>query len=251
MSPRRPSRTCGPRPNTSASRSSSSRSTGPGSADTYRADSAAELDAILPMLRHVPRVSVEEFIDGEEFTYDTICADGQVLFENICQYHPRPLMTKMHEWISPITLALRDLDAPALQGGRELGAAVLRRARVPGRVHPHGVVPQGRRRGGVRRDRRPAAGRPHGRRDELRHRRRPVLGLGAGHHARADLAAGRASATTPRASSSGPAAPAGSPTTRAWTGCWPSTASTSPRSSCCRSARRDGTGGPPRSPTAW
>ena len=99
---------------------------GAGSADTYRADSVTELDTILPNLRHVPRVSVEEFIDAEEFTYDTICADGQVLFENICQYHPRPLLTKMHEWISPITLALRDLDAPGLQGGRELGAAVLR-----------------------------------------------------------------------------------------------------------------------------
>src|SRR5579862_3766751 len=85
---------------------------GAGSADTYRAGSAAELDAILPGLRHVPRVSVEEFIDGEEFTYDTICAGGQVLVENICQYHPRPLQAKLHEWISPITLALRDLDAP-------------------------------------------------------------------------------------------------------------------------------------------
>ena len=99
---------------------------GAGSADTYRADSAAELDAILPSLRHVPLVSVEEFIDGEEFTYDTICAGGRVLVENICQYHPRPLLTKMHEWISPITMALRDLDEPGLQGGRELGAAVLR-----------------------------------------------------------------------------------------------------------------------------
>jgi biotin carboxylase len=98
---------------------------GAGSADTYRADSPAELDAILPMIRHVPQVSVEEFIDGEEFTYDTICADGQVLFENICQYHPRPLLTKMHEWISPVTLALRDLDAPGLQGGRELGVNVI------------------------------------------------------------------------------------------------------------------------------
>lgn len=99
---------------------------GAGSADTYRADSAAELDAILPALRHVPRVSVEEFIDGEEFTYDTICAGGQVLVENICQYHPRPLQAKLHEWISPVTLALRDLDAPGLQGGRELGWSVLR-----------------------------------------------------------------------------------------------------------------------------
>ena len=99
---------------------------GAGSADTYRADSAAELDAILPGLRHVPRVSVEEFVEAEEFTYDTICAGGQVLAENICQYHPRPLQTKLHEWISPVTLALRDLDAPGLLGGRELGRSVLR-----------------------------------------------------------------------------------------------------------------------------
>jgi biotin carboxylase len=98
---------------------------GAGSADTYRADSAAELDAILPMIRHVPVVSVEEFVDGEEFTYDTICAGGQVLVENICQYHPRPLLTKMHEWISPVTVALRDLDAPGLQGGRALGTSVI------------------------------------------------------------------------------------------------------------------------------
>jgi formate-dependent phosphoribosylglycinamide formyltransferase (GAR transformylase) len=98
---------------------------GAGSADTYRADSAAELDAILPMLRHVPRVSVEEFVDAEEFTYDTICADGRVLFENICWYLPRPLLTKLHERISPIQVALRDLDAPDLKDGRALGAAVL------------------------------------------------------------------------------------------------------------------------------
>lgn len=98
---------------------------GAGSADTYRADSAADLDAILPALRHLPQVSVEEFIDAEEFTYDTICAGGRVLVENICRYEPRPLQTKLHEWISPITMALRDLDEPGLRGGRELGLAVL------------------------------------------------------------------------------------------------------------------------------
>jgi hypothetical protein len=99
---------------------------GAGAADTYRADSDADLAAMLPMLRHVPRVIVEEFIDGQEFTYDTICAGGKVLFENICWYRPRPLLTKLHEWISPVTVALRDLDVPDLQGGRALGAAALR-----------------------------------------------------------------------------------------------------------------------------
>jgi formate-dependent phosphoribosylglycinamide formyltransferase (GAR transformylase) len=99
---------------------------GAGSADTYRVDAAADLDTVLPMLRHVPRVSVEEFIDAEEFTYDTICANGQVLFENICRYTPRPLQTMQHEWISPVTMALRKIDDPYLQGGRELGVAVLK-----------------------------------------------------------------------------------------------------------------------------
>jgi len=98
---------------------------GAGASDTYRADSAADLDAILPMLRHVPRVSVEEFIDGEEFTYDTICAGGRILFENVCWYRPRPLIMKLHEWISPVTVALRVLDTPELAAGRSLGAAVV------------------------------------------------------------------------------------------------------------------------------
>ena len=99
---------------------------GAGAADTYRADSATELDAILPVLRHVPQVIVEEFVNGEEFTYDTICAGGQVLFENICWYRPRPLIMKQHEWISPVTIALRALDVPDLQAGRALGAAALK-----------------------------------------------------------------------------------------------------------------------------
>jgi len=98
---------------------------GAGAADTYRADSADDLDDLLPMLRHVPRVIVEEFVDGEEFTYDTICAGGQVLFENIVWYRPRPLLTKLHEWISPVIVALRALDVPDLAAGRALGRAAV------------------------------------------------------------------------------------------------------------------------------
>jgi carbamoyl-phosphate synthase L subunit-like protein len=98
---------------------------GAGSADTYRVDSAAELSDVLPLLRHVPEISVEEFVDGEEFTYDTVCAGGQVLFENMLWYRPRPLQMRMHEWVSPVSIALRDLTVPDLQGGRRMGAEVL------------------------------------------------------------------------------------------------------------------------------
>ena len=89
---------------------------GAGSADTYRVDSAQELADVLPLLRHVPEVSVEEFIDGEEFTYDTVCAGGSILFENIMWYRPRPLQMTMHEWISPVSIVLRDLDVAGPAG---------------------------------------------------------------------------------------------------------------------------------------
>ena len=98
---------------------------GAGSADTYRVNSPQELTDVLPLLRHVPEVSVEEFVDGEEFTFDTVCADGKILFENIMWYRPRPLQMRMHEWISPVSIALRDLSVPDLQPGREMGARVL------------------------------------------------------------------------------------------------------------------------------
>jgi hypothetical protein len=98
---------------------------GAGSADTYRIDSVQELAEVLPMLRHVPELSVEEFVDGEELTYDTVCANGHVLFENVLWYRPRPLQMRMHEWVSPVSISLRDLAVPDIQGGRQMGADVL------------------------------------------------------------------------------------------------------------------------------
>jgi hypothetical protein len=98
---------------------------GAGSADTYRVDSADQLGDVLPMLRHVPEVSVEEFVEGEELTYDTVCADGRVLFEHVLWYRPRPLQMAMHEWVSPVAISLRELDTPFLAGGRHMGRQVL------------------------------------------------------------------------------------------------------------------------------
>jgi len=98
---------------------------GAGSADTYRVDSAEELDTVLAMVRHVAEVSVEEFVEAEEFTHDTVCAGGEILFENVCWYRPRPLQARSHEWVSPMTVALRDLDDERLQAGRAMGRGVL------------------------------------------------------------------------------------------------------------------------------
>jgi hypothetical protein len=98
---------------------------GAGSADTYRVDSAGQLNEVLPMLRHVAQVSVEEFVDAEELTYDTICAGGQVLFDHVLWYRPRPLQMATNEWVSPVAISLKELDTPYLEGGLRMGMQVL------------------------------------------------------------------------------------------------------------------------------
>lgn len=98
---------------------------GAGSLDTYRLDDPNELEMALARLGHVPEVSVEEFVDGDEFTYDTVCAAGRIAFANICLYLPRPLVGKQVERTTQRVIALRDLDAPDLAGGRAMGEAVI------------------------------------------------------------------------------------------------------------------------------
>jgi biotin carboxylase len=99
---------------------------GAGSADTYRCDSADELRDVLPRVGHVPVVSVEEFVDGEEYTFDTVTIDGRIAYYNIAWYRPRPLIARSNEWISPQVVALREVDAPALAGGLKMGFDVIR-----------------------------------------------------------------------------------------------------------------------------
>lgn len=98
---------------------------GAGSMDTFRVDDAQGLDRALERLVHVAEVNVEEFIDGEEFTYDTVTAGGKVLYEHVGYYRPRPLDGRTHEWISPQTLSLRDIDTPWVRDGVALGHGVL------------------------------------------------------------------------------------------------------------------------------
>ena len=99
---------------------------GAGSADTYRVASREELRAVLPRLRHVPKISVEEFVDGEEYTFDAITIDGEIVYHNIAWYRPRPLIARSNEWISPQVIALREVDGPDLAGGVQMGHDVIK-----------------------------------------------------------------------------------------------------------------------------
>ncbi len=98
---------------------------GAGSADTYRADDAAELRAVLPRLRRVREVVVEEFVEGTEYTFDTVCAGGQILFHNVELYRPDMLTARSVEEVSPQTISLRDLSGEPFGRARALGQAVI------------------------------------------------------------------------------------------------------------------------------
>ena len=98
---------------------------GAGCADTYKVASANELEHILPMLGGLSQASCEEYIEGEELTYDTLCIDGKPVMENVSQYIPKPLEARTVEWISPIAISIRDLSQPKLAGGIALGRATL------------------------------------------------------------------------------------------------------------------------------
>ena len=97
---------------------------GAGSQDTYRANDAQELEEILRKTQHVSEVSVEEFIEGEDYTFDTVTIDGEIEYFNIAFYRPRAMMAKAAPWISQQTICRRDVDSDALAAGREMGQAV-------------------------------------------------------------------------------------------------------------------------------
>ena len=98
---------------------------GAGSADTYKVTSKAELESVLKLMRGVPEASCEEYIEGEEFTFDTISIGGKPAYENVAAYLPKPLEMRTLQWVSPVIITVRDMQQKKLQGGIALGRKVL------------------------------------------------------------------------------------------------------------------------------
>ncbi len=98
---------------------------GAGSADTFRCGDQAELEAAIKATRHVGEASCEEYVEGEEFTFDCISVDGRPLYENIASYLPKPIEARSVEWISPVIITVRDMYQPRLMPGVQLGRNVL------------------------------------------------------------------------------------------------------------------------------
>ena len=97
---------------------------------------------------HVGEASCEEFIDGEEFTFDTVCIGGKpALRERRAVPAEAARSRARNEWISPVIITVRDLDAAEARRRHRARPQGARRARHGRRLHAHGVVPHAERRG--------------------------------------------------------------------------------------------------------
>ena len=100
---------------------------GAGAAGTYRLDDAAALERYLAA--HPPDAArpalFEEFLSGEEHSFDSVVIDGRMVFWSVSRYLPSPLTVMENPWIQWCVLLPRDLDGYddiRAVGARALGA---------------------------------------------------------------------------------------------------------------------------------
>ncbi len=86
-----------------------------GAAGTHRVDDDQDLERVIAAtgVDHGAPIAVEEFMEGHEGFYDTLCVDGQVVHEFVSHYYPNVLEAMQTRWISPQFVATNRVDALA------------------------------------------------------------------------------------------------------------------------------------------
>lgn len=101
---------------------------GVGCRSTYRIDGPAELATALQDTRPSPGrpVLAEEFLTGEERTFDALTLGGEVVFHSISHYRPSPLDAMRNPWIQYVVQLPRDISGPEYAGARDIGFRTIR-----------------------------------------------------------------------------------------------------------------------------
>ncbi|MDH3627548.1 MAG: ATP-grasp domain-containing protein [Acidobacteriota bacterium] len=98
-----------------------------GASGTYKASDREELDRVIVEcgLDRGQDTAIEEFIEGHEGFYDTLCHEGQIVHEFATHYYPNVLEAMRSRWISPQFIATNRLDADGYEMAREMGRKVI------------------------------------------------------------------------------------------------------------------------------
>jgi hypothetical protein len=100
---------------------------GAGARNTLRVDSPDQLQQCLRMMPPRPQTPllVEEFIIGEEHSFDTVTVAGRPVWHSLTHYRPGPLEVMENPWIQWTVLLPREVDHPRYDDVRHVGFAAL------------------------------------------------------------------------------------------------------------------------------
>lgn len=96
---------------------------GMGCKATWRVRSLDELRAALAAMHPAPDrpALAEEFLRGQEYSFETITVGGEVRFHSVSRYYPTPLEVMETPWIQWVVVLPRVISGPDLADARELG----------------------------------------------------------------------------------------------------------------------------------
>jgi hypothetical protein len=101
---------------------------GAGAKSTFRLDDPGDLNAWLEMAPPTPDqpAQMEEFLTGDEGSYDSVMIDGQVVWDSVSDYLPTPLEVLRHPWMQWVVRLPREISGPQYAGIRQVAPAALR-----------------------------------------------------------------------------------------------------------------------------
>ncbi|MEZ4449834.1 MAG: ATP-grasp domain-containing protein [Nannocystaceae bacterium] len=100
---------------------------GAAAVSTYRAEHVDGMQAALAATQPAPSrpVVIEEFVTGEERSFETVSLDGKPLWHASTIYAPSPLTVLENPWIQWTVVLPREVDAPAVSGFASTAYAAL------------------------------------------------------------------------------------------------------------------------------
>jgi hypothetical protein len=100
---------------------------GAGARATYRCDDEKMLGECVSSMRPSPAepVLVEEFITGEEHSFDSVVLGGGIVWYSVNDYYPSPIEVLRHPWIQWCVVTPREVEDARYQGIREAAGPAL------------------------------------------------------------------------------------------------------------------------------
>ena len=101
---------------------------GAGAKSTFRLDDPADLAAWLAAAPPAPErpAQIEEFLTGDEGSYDSVMVDGRVVWDSVSDYLPTPLEVLRHPWMQWVVRLPRDIGGPGYAGIRQVAPEALK-----------------------------------------------------------------------------------------------------------------------------